>query len=82
VKLPVDPYSDLCEKMTNKQMEKFKEKLETFQAVLEAAEDEVDPVEACKKLKGEFGDDFPVPPPEDTAKAKSVAITTTSSSAC
>jgi len=81
VQLPVDPYCDLCEKMTNKQMEKFKEKLETLQAVLKAAENEVDPVEACKKLKAEFGDDFPVPPPEETAKAKSVAITTTSSSA-
>lgn len=81
VQLPVAPYSDLYEKMTNKQMEKFKEKLESLQAVLKAADNEVDPVEACKMLKVELGDDFPVPPPEDTAKAKSVAITTISSSA-
>ncbi|MEW5953165.1 MAG: nucleotidyltransferase [Bacillota bacterium] len=81
VQLPVDPYSDLMEKMTNKHMEKFKEKLEKLLKVLKEAENEVDPVEACKKLKEEFGEDFPVPPPEETAKSRSVAITTTSSSA-
>lgn len=81
IKLPVDPFVDLCEKMTNKQMTVFKEKLEALLDVLKSAESEVDPVEACKMLKNQFGDELPVPPPEDTAKKKSVAITTTSSSA-
>lgn len=81
IQLPVAPYCDLCEKMTNRQMENFKAKLETLLVALKAADNEVDPVEACKKLKVEFGDDFSVPPPEDTAKTQKAAITTTSSSA-
>jgi hypothetical protein len=81
VDLPVDPYCDLFEKMTNKQMEKFKEKLEALLTVLKAADSEVDPVEACKKIQEQFGNDFKVPQPEDTAQARSVAVTTTSSSA-
>ncbi len=64
-------YSDLFEKMTNKQMESFKNKLETLQSVLKDAEKEVDPVESCKKLKDELGDDFPVPEKKDTAESKS-----------
>ena len=81
VSLPVDPYCDLFEKMTNKQMEKFKEKLETLLTALKAADSEVDPVEACKKIQAQFGDDFKVPQPVDTAQVRSVAVTTTSSSA-
>lgn len=81
IKLPVAPSCDLCEKMTNKQMGNLKDKLETLLVALQFAVDEVDPVEACKKIQIEFGDDFPVPSPETTAERKSIAITTTSSSA-
>ena len=48
----------------------LKEKLEILLIALKAADNEVDPVEACKKVKAEFGDDFPVPVSEDTAQAK------------
>lgn len=81
VTLPVQPGSDLFSKMTNQQMKVFKEKLEGLSDVLQDAEDEVDPVEACKKLQKEFGDDFPVPEKSETAQKKAAAIVSSSSSA-
>lgn len=81
IKLPVEPYSDLCARMTDKQMEEFEDKLKTLQEALDAAHSEVDPVEACKKLQTVFGDDFPVPDPEDTGKRHGPAIVSSSSSA-
>lgn len=81
VTLPVEPFGDLFEKMTDKQMTDFKVKLDDLLLVMKAAKDEVDPVEACEKVQKVFGEDFEVPLPEDTARAKSVAVTTTSSSA-
>lgn len=69
VKLPVPPYNDLFEKMTNAQCATFKEKLEKLRDALDfAINDTTDPHEACKKLEKEFGDDFPVPTKEETAK--------------
>lgn len=79
--LPVEPYSELFEKMSNKQMMEFKEKLISLQEALESAANEVDPHEACKTLKKVFGDDFPVPDKPDTGVKKSQAIATASSSA-
>ncbi|MEN8219892.1 MAG: hypothetical protein ABFS56_26800 [Pseudomonadota bacterium] len=61
VDLPVAPHCDLFEKMTNRQMTNFKEKLETLLNVLDYAEVAFDTDEACKKLQKQFGDDFPVP---------------------
>ncbi|PJW18891.1 nucleotidyltransferase [Geobacillus sp. WSUCF-018B] len=82
VNLPVPPYTDLFEKMTNKQMETFKEKLEKLLTALQEAKSEVDPVEACKTLQKQFGDDFPVPEIEETGERKDrPAIITESSSA-
>ena len=52
VKLPVPPYNDLCEKMTDDQCKNFKEKLQKLKKVLEEAYNETDPHEACKMLKG------------------------------
>ncbi len=46
------------------------------------AGNERDPVEACKILREQFGDDFPIPPAEDTAKKNAApAVTVSSSSA-
>jgi hypothetical protein len=46
------------------------------------AGEETDPVKASKLLQKYFGDDFPVPEPEDTGtKTKAPAILTSSSSA-
>jgi hypothetical protein len=79
--LPVQPGSDLFGKMTNQQMMAFKEKLEDLSDALEKAVDEVDPVEVCKKLKKQFGNDFPVPEKSETAQKKAPAIVSGSSSA-
>lgn len=81
IKLPVEPYSDLSARMTDKHMEEFENKLKTLQEALDAADAEVDPVEACKKLQKVFGHDFPVPDPEDTGKRHGPAIVSSSSSA-
>ena len=80
--LPVQPGTDLFEKMTNLQMVSFKQKLEELRGVLQEAEDqEADPVEACKQLQTQFGSEFPVPEPSETAERKTPAIISSSSSA-
>jgi hypothetical protein len=81
VPLPVAPCSDLFEKMTDNQMADFKAKLEKLREALEAAHEEADPVEACKILKRQFGDDFSSPPKEETARKSPSAIISSSSSA-
>ncbi|MCC6175203.1 MAG: nucleotidyltransferase [Chloroflexi bacterium] len=81
VKLPVEPWNDLFERMTNAQMVDFEGKLKTLLAALEAAARAVDPVEACTVLQQVFGQDFPIPPREETAKRQPRAIISSSSSA-
>jgi hypothetical protein len=81
VRLPVQPYNDLFEKMTDIQMTNFKEKLDELLNALIKAKDEVDPVEACKILRQQFGDDFPLPEIEETAQKRGPAIISSSSAA-
>lgn len=81
VKLPVPPYNDLFEKMTDAQCSTFKEKLQKLKEVLEESYNEADPHEACKMLKKEFGEDFPVPPKEETAQNRKKAVVGTNESA-
>jgi hypothetical protein len=81
VYLPVEPYSELFDKMTDNQMTNLKEKLENLLEALDSASGEVDPVKACETLKKVFGDDFPVPEKPDTGEKKSRAISTASASA-
>lgn len=81
VKLPTSPYSDLFANMTNAQMEAFEEKLESLRDALEYARDEVDPADACKRLRKEFGDDFPVPEKKSTARATVSPISSSSNAA-
>lgn len=81
VKLPVPPYNDLFEKMTDDQCKAFKEKLQKLKEALVAAQNEADPHEACKILKKEFGDDFPVPAKEETAQNRKRAVVGTNESA-
>jgi hypothetical protein len=81
VLIPVAPRSDLFEKMTDDQTADFKVRLEKLLQALEAAHEEADPVEACTILRGQFGDDFSVPPKEETARRSSPAIISSSSSA-
>jgi hypothetical protein len=81
VYLPVPPGNDLFEKMTDQQCKDFKEKLEKLRDALSEAEKEPDPHEACKILRKQFGDDFPVPPKEDTGQNRKKAVAGTSESA-
>jgi len=81
VKLPVVPYCDLFEKMTNGQTTTFKEKLVAFLDTIHKAQAKADPVEACKLLKAQFGDDFPIPSRPSTGQQRPPAIVSSSSSA-
>lgn len=79
--LPVAPGHDLFARMTDGQMAVFREKLSSLLEDLQHALDQVDPVEACKTLHCQFGDDFPVPAKEDTAQRRRPAVSTHSASA-
>lgn len=81
VDLPVTPGGDLMERMSNKQMAAFKQKLEALQKSLESAYDEDLPEDACKILKKQFGDDFIVPEKAETAKVVTRPVISTGSSA-
>lgn len=81
VNMPTPPGNDLFEKMTDSQMASFKERLTNLLESSEDALEEVDPVEACRILQKQFGEDFPVPPKEDTGQKRKLAVTTHSSSA-
>lgn len=71
VKLPVTPKSDLFEKMTEKQMGDFKEKLTNLRESLDKAKDDESLKSACKTLNKEFGDDFPIPEDDNGGSDKS-----------
>ncbi|MFD5853291.1 nucleotidyltransferase [Cytobacillus pseudoceanisediminis] len=79
VYLPVDPWPELFEKMTSKQMKSFKEKLEVLLDDLEDASAKADPTDAAEILKKQFGDDFPVPPKSTTGKKAAAAAVIPSS---
>ena len=68
INLPVEPYGDLNSKMTESQMQTFKEKLEDLRDALRTAQNEDLEDEACKLLEKQFGDEFPVPDKKDTAR--------------
>lgn len=59
VKLPVQPYNDLFEKMSTNQMTSMKTKLITLRDTLSYAANEFYPSNACARLQKVFGDDFP-----------------------
>lgn len=79
--LPVEPFDDPFRRMTDEQMKTFKNKLQQLFDALDAADQEADPVEACKQLAKVFGDDFPIPEKSDTGKKSKVAVLSSSSSA-
>lgn len=82
VNLPVAPEPELFEKMTSKQMETFKEKLEDLLKSLVEAKETVDPTEAAEILQKQFGIDFPIPTKSSTGKkAMAPAVITSSESA-
>ncbi|MDJ0736322.1 MAG: nucleotidyltransferase [Nostocaceae cyanobacterium] len=59
VKLPVQPYNDLFEKMSDKQMASLKTKLIALRDALINASNEDDISNACVTLQKVFGDHFP-----------------------
>lgn len=59
VQLPVKPYNNLCEKMSDNQMLNFKTKLQSFKTILENASNDTQITTACMRLRGIFGGDFP-----------------------
>ncbi len=75
VTMPIEPYNDLFEKMSNNNMAEFKNKLSTLKEKLEKAYDEIDPVVACEYLNKAFGDDFVVPEKTENAVHKKQAVT-------
>lgn len=81
IPLPVQPYSNLLEKMTTNQMSSFKDKLENLYEVLCAAQNEPLPEDACQKLHDEFGDDFPEIEKEESAKSVDKPYVSTGASA-
>ncbi|MBX9600041.1 MAG: hypothetical protein K2X35_03515 [Bryobacteraceae bacterium] len=79
---PTPEYEDMFGKLSEREMADLKNRFEEMKDALDQAAEETDPVKACEALQKVFGDDFPVPEPEDTArKTKAPAIVTSSSSA-
>lgn len=60
LKLIVEPWNDLFEKMTAKQMDDFYNKIESMSKTLEEVDKEEKRNKACEKLQGIFGEDFPI----------------------
>ncbi len=63
IALPVSPHSDLCAMMSDPQMRDFKARLQALYNALTAAQSMSDPLSACRELRKQFGDDFPLPDP-------------------
>lgn len=79
---PTPEYEDILSEFSNNEMEQLKTEFSELNSALVFAGTNADPVDACKRLQDVFGDDFPVPDPEDTAKKTAgPAIITSSSSA-
>lgn len=82
VTLPIEPYTDLFETMTPKQMEEFERQLTTLKEALEYAECKTtDPTDACERLQQVFGDQFPVPEKKETATTHPPAMSSSGNSA-
>jgi hypothetical protein len=80
VSLPIEPYSDLFAKMTDKQMSTFKEKLEVLLTALAEAREKVEVSDACAVLARQFGRDFPTPTKEETSTRTRLPVSGSGSS--
>lgn len=80
-KKPTPEYEDVFGKLSDTDMAALIGRFRLMRDALDAAEKETDPTVACALLAKVFGDDFPVPPPEETGeKSKAPAIITSSAS--
>jgi hypothetical protein len=69
-------------RLSDDDMNALKQRFASLAEALRQAGTTVDPVRACELLRSQFGDDFPVPTPEDSGKkTKAPAIITSSASA-
>lgn len=81
-KKPTPEYEELFASLSSSEMTSLKTRFADLAEALREASAEVDPVKACEILRKQFGEDFPVPDPEDTAKkSRAPAVVTSSSSA-
>jgi len=81
VELPVEPFNDLFEDMTDRHQAKLKDRLETLHDALTEARNEPDPRAACQTLEKVFGEDFPVPEKEETAEKQGKPYASSSTAA-
>lgn len=79
--LPVEPFSDPFERMSNKQMLAFHTKLEALRDALTEAQRTEEPEEACAHIQTVLGEDFPVPDKPSTGKKVAAAIISANQSA-
>lgn len=81
VYLPTEPYADVYDKVSERQMIAFKERLESLYEALKNAVELSDVHESSKLLHKYFGEDFEIIPQDKTAKAfsKPAIITDTPS---
>ena len=79
--LRFEPGNNLFEKMSDVQMNSFKQKIDKLTSDLKSVKDEPDEIEQCKKLQKIFGSDFEVPEKAEVSKQqKYTHIPRTSSS--
>ncbi len=81
VRLPVIPNNDLMAKLSNAQMDVFRERLTVLRDELVAAERDALPEDAANRMKKQFGNEFPIPEKNDTAKVVSAPYVSTGTSA-
>ena len=70
-KKPTPEYEDMFGRLSDAQMNSLRSNFGKLRDSLDEADSVADPVDACKTLRGVFGDDFPVPDPEETGKKTS-----------
>lgn len=80
-KKPTPEYEDMFSRLSDRDMEALKVRFGVMADALRKADQATDPVEACQILEKIFGDAFPIPEPEETAKKTyAPAVVTHSSS--
>jgi hypothetical protein len=82
VEKPTPEYEDMFGRLSEREMDNLKARFQKLHETLVEANNQSNAQDACKLLQDVFGDDFPVPPKEETAeKTGRPAIITTSTSA-
>lgn len=79
-KKPTPEYEDMFSCLSDEEMDSLKVRYGVMAKALREADEVTDPVEACRILEKIFGDDFPIPEVEETAKKTAAAAIVTSSS--